>query len=59
MHWIATAASLSLEHLTQVVPFLSYSRWQKSCNKQDEQWKTTIDLPCMNLIVLPKPFQTQ
>ena len=56
MHWIATAASLSLEHLTQVVPFLSYSRLQKSCNKQ---YKTTIDLPRMNLIVFPKPFQTQ
>ena len=28
-----------------------YSRLQKSCNKQAEQWKTTIDLPHMNLII--------
>ena len=26
----------------------SYSRLQKSCNKQAEQWKTTIDLLCLN-----------
>ena len=26
---------------------------QQSCNKQVEQWKTTIDLPCMNLIIFP------
>ena len=25
-----------------------YSRLQKSCNKQAEQWKTTIDLLCLN-----------
>ena len=25
-----------------------YSRLQKSCNKQVEQWKTTIDLLCLN-----------
>ena len=29
-----------------------YSRLQKSCNKA-EQWKTTIDLPRMNLIIFP------
>ena len=27
---------------------MKYSRWQKSCNKQTEQWKTTIDLLCLN-----------
>ena len=26
---------------------LRYSRLQKSCNKQAEQWKTTIDLLCL------------
>ena len=31
----------------------SYSRWQKSCNRQVEQWKTTIDLLHMNLIIFP------
>ena len=30
-----------------------YSRLQKSCNKQTEQWKTTIDLLHMNLIIFP------
>ena len=30
-----------------------YSRLQKSCNTQAEQWKTTIDLPRMNLIIFP------
>ena len=30
-----------------------YSRLQKSCNTQAERWKTTIDLPCMNLIIFP------
>ena len=25
-----------------------YSRLQKSCNKQAEQWKTTIDFLCLN-----------
>ena len=30
-----------------------YSRFQKSCNKQAEQWKTEIDLPDMNLIIFP------
>ena len=30
-----------------------YSRLQKSCNTQAEQWKTTIDLPHMNLIIFP------
>ena len=27
---------------------ISYSRLQKSCNKQAEQWKTTIDLLCLS-----------
>ena len=39
-----------------------YSRLQKSCNKQAEQWKTIINLQRMNRIVFPKPFllfQTQ
>ena len=31
----------------------SYSRLQKSCNKLAEQWKTTIDLPHMNMIIFP------
>ena len=30
-----------------------YSRLQKSCNIQAEQWKTTIHLPHMNLIIFP------
>jgi len=30
-----------------------YSRLQKSYNMQAEQWKTIIDLPRMNLIILP------
>ena len=33
--------------------FFRYSRLQKSCNTQVEQWKTTIDLPRMNLIIFP------
>ena len=31
-----------------ILVMLSYSRLQKSCNKQAEQWKTTIDLLCLN-----------
>ena len=31
----------------------SYNRLQKSCNRQVEQWKTTIDLLHMNLIIFP------
>ena len=27
-----------------------YSRLQKSCNKQAEQWKSTIDLLCLNRV---------
>ena len=34
--------------------FFRYSRLQKSCNTQVEQWKTTIDLPRMNLIIFPR-----
>ena len=30
-----------------------YTSYSKSCNKPAEQWKTTIDLPRMNLIVFP------
>ena len=30
-----------------------YSRLQKSCNKQAEQWKTTIDLSHTNLTIFP------
>ena len=36
-----------------VLYLLTYSRLQKSCNKQAEQWKTTIELPHMNLIIFP------
>ena len=27
---------------------IQYSRLHKSCNKQAERWKTTIDLLCLN-----------
>ena len=33
--------------------YCRYSRLQKSCNKQAEQWKTTIDLPRMSLVIFP------
>ena len=37
---------LAVRHVA--VSYVGYSRLQKSCNKQAEQWKTTIDLLCLN-----------
>ena len=45
---------------------MTWIRLPKSCNKRPEQWKTTIDLPHMNLIIfsthvqlaLPLPLNT-
>ena len=42
-----------LKHLPHISLSSLYSRLQKSCNTQAEQWKTTIDLPHMNLIIFP------
>ena len=45
-----TAEDLSCGFLSECYPWvaMAYSRLQKFCNKQAEQWKTTIDLLCLN-----------
>ena len=61
--WIMQTSWTKLQSAQEVIVFHTqcyqdgrakqYSRLQKSCNMQAEQWKTTIDLLHMNLIIFP------